>query len=121
MTELNLKLLRNSRVEKRWKFLSKRIFPYQDMDIINVTLSNYIKPISSKFCVIPKYIKKGYYEGTLKTIIPKSYADDINNDPVIFHFAGKKPWNDVNVTGADIWWNFIHKNTALKSLFHDLI
>lgn len=112
---LNLRLLREYNKDQIMEELSKCKLPYQDMDIINILFNRRIMPISSKYCVIPRYIKKGYCLAAEKDIIPTKYAKDINN-AVVFHFAGAKPWNK-KIKFKDIWWKFVKANSNLKSLF----
>ena len=112
---LNLRLLREYNKDHIMEELSKCKLPYQDMDIINILFNRRIMPISSKYCVIPRYIKKGYCLAAEKDIIPTKYAKDINN-AVVFHFAGAKPWNK-KIKFKDIWWKFVKANSNLKPLF----
>ena len=49
-------------------------------------------------------------------IIPYQYAIDAIKTPLIYHFAGKKPWNK-KIKFNDIWWNYVKKHKELKALF----
>lgn len=112
---LNLDVLRKLNKDTIIKDLSKCELPYQDMDIINIVYGGKITSISSKYCVIPRYLKIGYDSAANKGILPLEYAKDTKN-PLIYHFAGKKPW-DKKFKVMDIWWNYVKKYPELKALF----
>lgn len=112
---INLEALRKSGKDSFIKELSKCELPYHDMDIINIIFNKRITPISSKYCVIPRYMGKGYLQASKSGILPEKYAEEANN-PVIYHFAGKKPWHK-KIRFNDIWWDYVNSNPKLKSLF----
>ena len=85
------------------------------MDIINIVYGGKITSISSKYCVIPRYLKIGYDSAANKGILPLEYAKDTKN-PLRYHFAGKKP-GDKKFKVMDIWWNYVKKYPELKALF----
>lgn len=114
---LNLSLMRESKFDEQIQHLTKEQFEYQDMDIINISINNKIKPLSNKYCVLNGLIDGGYKNTYELGIIPKSYLDDIYNDPKIFHFAGKKPWNDQMVPKSDIWWSVAGQEKVLYDFF----
>lgn len=114
---LNLSLMRESKFDKVVEILSKQQFEYQDMDIINISINNRIKPLSNKYCVLNGLIDGGYENAHKLGVIPKSYLDDIYNYPKIFHFAGKKPWNDRSIPKSDIWWCVAEREKDLYDFF----
>lgn len=115
---MNLKKIRDSNIESKWIELSIQKFEHQDQDIINATCNKNILKLNGKYNVIPRYVKNGGYDvGVKEKFIPSTYLDDIKNAPVVYHYAGKKPWNNKNVEGASIWWEYIKKYPDLFSYF----
>ena len=113
---LNLNEMRRLSKDQQICDLSLCNLPYQDMDILNILFNKKIIPISSKYCVIPRYMKNGYMNAFKEGIIPYQYAIDAIKTPLIYHFAGKKPWNK-KIKFNDIWWNYVKKHKELKALF----
>lgn len=115
---INLRKIRESEIDKKWEELITEPFNYQDMDIINATINNYIFQIHSKYCIIPRALRLGIYEdGVKEKFIPKTHLEQIKSNVAIYHFAGIKPWDDKSVIGADIWWSFVKKYPELYSYF----
>ena len=115
---LNLKELRNKNFESMIKDIVEINLEYQDMDIINIAINNKIKPLSNKYCVLTGLIKDGYEKTFKLGIIPSRYFKDVYDDPVIFHFAGKKPWDDRTVIGSALWWSVVQDNNDLLTYFN---
>lgn len=115
---LNLEQIRNSNLDEIWNNLSKEKFYFQDMDIINITINDKILPLSSKYCVIPRYVQNdGYLKAFNERFLCNKYYRDVIEDPKIYHFASKKPWDDKSVVGANIWWTFTSKYKTLYDEF----
>lgn len=113
---LNLNEMRRLSKDQQVCELAMQSLPYQDMDILNILFNKKITPISSKYCVIPKYLKSGYMDAFRRGMIPYQYALDAIETPIIYHFAGKKPWNK-KIKFNDPWWNYVRKYKKLNELF----
>ena len=118
---MNLQKMREEDYSKTMSLYEGEKFEYQDMDIINITINNRIKHVSNKYCVLTGLIMNGYVNIQKLDIIPTKYLDDIKNDPKIFHFAGKKPWDDKNVPRGEIWWSFVEGYPSLYKYFQHRI
>lgn len=114
---MNLKLLREEGFSSVLDTYKNEKFEYQDMDIINIAINDRIKPISNKYCVLTGLIMEGYDLAANLGVIPKKYVQDIRNSPIIFHFAGKKPWDDDKVIRGNIWWSFLEEYPTLFKFF----
>ena len=117
---MNLSEIRKTNLDKVWNQLSTRQFYYQDMDIINMTINDKIMPLSSKYCVIPRYVKNdGYLKAYNEGFLCYRYYLDTKVNPVIYHYASKKPWDDKSVVGAEIWWEYIKRYPAIYTYFSE--
>lgn len=118
---MNLRKIREGNFLEILDTYKNEKFEYQDMDIINIAINNRIKSVSNKYCVLTGLIMDGYNKAYELKILPRKYIEDIKNDPKIFHFAGKKPWDDQNVPRANIWWEFVEKYPSLNRYFRNRI
>ena len=85
-------------------------FANGDQDILNKVCFGRTRLIHFKFNVMTKYNvcdNKEYDNNKwLKRIISKGEWDAGRKNPTIIHYADrKKPWNDLGVDFADVWWN----------------
>lgn len=120
----NLTRLRKANFSKKAFELSKHCFYYQDQDIINTLCckNNYkTKRIPLSYCVIPFAITRSYYKMCYQEgIISKDELLDINS-PKIIHYAGPKPWDDLETDMGNLWWKFTEKYTPYSQIFKDKI
>ena len=114
----NLRKLREKNIAETWRKMSSGKFVHQDQDIINYTCKGDVLILPPKFNILPKYIVSGGYETGLKEgYILQSEYEQIFNNPVAFHYAGKKPWIDKKIPSAEVWWEFYQSvNSELQIL-----
>jgi len=93
---MNLKKLRDDKIENKFKWLFKDKLEYcgfADQDILNACCYGKIKLLSQKY----------------------NAMCEVEN-PVIRHFAGNKPWKNFGAFLAEKWWEY-----AVKSGFYDKV
>lgn len=101
---LNLKKIRNDKLEQYMIDLVKDRYVCQDQDIINKVFYDNICHLNFKFNLMTKYAN------TSQEILSKSFsAEELKSaweNPLIIHYADKiKPWNEPNSPYASLWWN----------------
>lgn len=111
---LNLDKIRKDGIDEVFTSMSKKSYPSQDQDIINISCYEAIRHLPLRFNVMTKYINVSrgnivpdeiassvYDKGELKEAIDK---------PTIIHFADKiKPWDSTTVAFADRWNHYNNK------------
>ena len=118
---MNLKQMRLENTEQRFLDVVPEVVKFwvtTDQDIINYTCKGDVLILPPKFNILPKYIVSGGYETGLKEgYILQSEYEQIFNNPVAFHYAGKKPWIDKKIPSAEVWWEFYQSvNSELQIL-----
>lgn len=108
---MNLKLIREKQLEKKFIELSERGFSSEDQDVINVACYDEIKDIFLKYNLMNKYFIKKDGKYIPDDIISRVFIEDEIKDavmnPVIIHFADKhKPWKNPEIPFAEFWWKY---------------
>lgn len=130
---MNLDLIRKSHMVEIWDELVKEKFYYQDQDIINITCQGYKMeydeeqgkivcksliqwlPLKYNFMTfmnevkLEKFVNEGIYT--------KEEVKEAAEEPIGIHYAGVKPWMDITVKFADVWWKYVLHNEELRKLF----
>ena len=84
-------------------FLTEALKGYkcQDQDVLNLVCKGiiiYLHPSYNCHTCIQNHKMEGYYDSI--------EVDDALSDPSIFHWNGKKPWDDcINADCSNLWWN----------------
>ena len=107
----------NESLESVIKELSKRNFNYQDQDILNILFrekQDQILTLPCRYCYMPKHDYKRAVDE--KIITENEYIETIKN-PAIIHYPGEKPWNNPEISAANVWWAYVRKNTPFYSYF----
>jgi lipopolysaccharide biosynthesis glycosyltransferase len=80
-------------------------YPYQDQDILNSACEGKIDAMDRKY---------NFSCGSQNAQKPEWLSR-----VVIFHFVGKKPWNDRNIVFADEWWAWAKKSPFGEEIEED--
>lgn len=116
---MNFKLIRESNISREWKSRISIPYFYQDQDIINLTCKPFIGIVSMRYNSMTFYTENDYQNLIFQNVYNKYEIELARKSPVIIHYAGKKPWNDLNTKCGDIWWTFVMKDEYLKSIFEN--
>lgn len=115
---MNFELMRKEKMEEIWDGMHENNYFFQDQDILNITC----KP---KIMHLPmKYNRMMFYTDNELDLLRRhrvvtlwNELDEALEQPVVVHFAGKKPWNSFSIRGADLWWKYVSENGDLENLF----
>ena len=108
---MNLDRMRKDGIENQFHDLIKNHYPSQDEHIINKVCYGMIKILPPRYNIMPY----GFLSDPSAQVyqndpgIQRAYSfDEWNNcrlNPVIIHYATRhKPWNDLSVNYANLWW-----------------
>lgn len=108
---MNLHRMRKDGVENRFHHLIKNNYPSQDEDIINKVCYGMIQILPPRYNIMPY----GFLSSPTAEVyqndpgIQRAYSLDEWNtcrlNPAIIHYATRhKPWNDLSVNYANLWW-----------------
>ena len=120
---MNLDRMRRDGIENRFHQLIKNNYSSQDEDIINKACYGMIQILPPRYNIMPygflsEPAAKVYQNDTG---LQRAYSFEEWNDcrlkPAIIHYATRyKPWNDLSVNYANLWWK-----TAKELPFHEEI
>ena len=117
---LNAKEMRADNLKERMMPLINEQFFFQDQDIINIVCEG-------RKGFIP--LKYNFYNGVSEDIKEKYLSsgacnekdyDEAIKEPIIIHYAGKKPWNGFTHHWYD-WWSVYAKSNVYSAEFEDKI
>lgn len=117
---INLKKFREADFDDKIAALSEKNYNFQDQDLINVLFVNNqdkILTISPRYIVLPGNFPQNYKKALQDQVISKQDYRDVLERPAIFHYAGRKPWDDPTLNMADKWWKYVKRNTSYYSYF----
>ena len=108
---MNLERLRKDGMEDQFHHLIKNNYPSQDEDIINKVCYGMIHILPPRYNIMPY----GHLSESADDVyqndpgLQRAYSIDEWKDcrlsPVIIHYATRyKPWNDLSVNYANLWW-----------------
>lgn len=108
---MNLDLLRQDGIMENWLALTKREFPAQDQDIINLSCWGKIKLLPLKYNTMTKcQAIKGKEIEAVEGVYQRGEIEEARTNPVIIHYADRiKPWNDKESIYAAYWWNIVDR------------
>lgn len=111
---MNLKKIREDKLERRFAELAEEDWESQDQDILNIACHGGIKLAEFKYNAMTKYPldDDNAYEKIvcLKRAYEKNDWDFGRKSPVIIHYADKaKPWIMPGAVYADAWWSVVSK------------
>lgn len=121
---MNLDRLRRTGVATKWVEMIKTEFFFQDQDIINITCRDLVEKEEDAVIWLPtKYNLMAHMNGMMfrKFVCEEIYTEqevrEALDRPVCVHYAGEKPWNNLQVNRANLWWKFVWENELLRELF----
>ena len=117
---INLKKFREADFDDKITALSEKNYNFQDQDLINVLFVNEqdkVLTLSPRYIVLPGGFPENYKAALKDGVISRKDYDDVLKRPAIFHYAGRKPWDDPFLNMADKWWKYVKNNTAYYSFF----
>ena len=120
---MNLHRMREDGVENQFHHLLKNNYPSQDEDIINKACYGMIQILPPRYNIMPY----GFLSSPTAEVyqndpgLQRAYSFDEWNtcrqNPAIIHYATRhKPWNDLSVNYANLWWK-----TAKEMPFYEEI
>ena len=120
---MNLDRMRKDGIENRFHQLIKNNYSSQDEDIINKACYGMIQILPPRYNIMPygflsESAAKVYQNDTgLQRAYSFEEWNDCRLNPAIIHYATRyKPWNDLSVNYANLWWK-----TAKELPFHEEI
>lgn len=117
---MNLKLIREAMLPVLWKSKASYPYFYQDQDIINLTCKPFIGILPMKFNSMTFYTEDDYMNLMYQNIYNKYEILNARQAPIILHYAGKKPWSDLDTKCGHYWWNFVLADSYLNKIFKDI-
>ena len=99
---MNLKKIREDKIDTVMQDLIGKNYPVQDQDIFNVACYNHILLLPPKYnLMITREIKKE----DMIIVFGKDLTDEAYQAPCIIHYAGKvKPWQSPLLEFSYQWW-----------------
>ncbi len=113
---MNLTEIRRSDLGRTWIEMSKKNFVFQDQDIINITCKHRILFLPPTLCRLT-YASEDAYLACIGEVFSEKEVYDALKNPVIFHYAGQKPWNYRKAPYANLWWSFLKNQPNLYLWF----
>ena len=110
---MNFNLIRKSNISHKWKSLISFPYFYQDQDIINLSCKPNIGILPMKFNFMTFYTEEDYENLVFQNVFTACEVSEAKSSPIIIHYAGKKPWSDLDTKLGDLWWNFVLKDPYL--------
>ena len=119
---INLKKMREDKLESCFMRLLKNDYPSQDQDIINKACYPKIIILPFKYNVMTKYrpaSRKSYFNiGGVANAYSFGEWQEARIAPVIIHYADKKkPWNDLNTDYSILWWSVLSKTPFFTHVY----
>jgi lipopolysaccharide biosynthesis glycosyltransferase/uncharacterized protein YbjQ (UPF0145 family) len=107
----NLKKIREDGIDKKFMLMSKKKYPSQDQDIINIACFDAIRHLPLKFNSMTKYLRvtsgKIVVDDIGKAVYDKDELNEAIQKPTVIHFADKiKPWDSTTAVLADRWRHY---------------
>lgn len=116
---MNLQLIRRKKLPTLWKTMLSYPYFYQDQDIINITCKPLIGILPMKYNFMTFYTEGDLTNLIYQNIYGKKEVEIARKSPIIVHYAGKKPWNDLDTKYGYYWWDFVRGNSYLNAIFYD--
>ncbi len=119
---MNLDLIREYRIDKEWMLLMDNEFCYQDQDIINMTCIDKIGFIPPKYNCIAYWNDNFLLAFEKEKVFTSEEMKEVITNPVIIHFAGKKPWHSFlsgTLFSAAEWWKYVVDDGSLVDWFKE--
>lgn len=121
---MNLHRMRKDGVENQFHHLLKNNYPSQDEDIINKVCYGMIQILPPRYNIMPY----GFLSSPTAEVyqndpgLQRAYSLDEWNtcrlNPAIIHYATRhKPWNDLSVNYANLWWKTAKELPFYEELF----
>lgn len=103
---MNLKQMREENKTEEFLLLSKKEFPCQDQDVLNISCYRRIKLLPLKYNVYSTA-----FNLSVEMLLERYGADEIREafiSPSIIHYPGEytKPWNNLQCVKGKEWWNY---------------
>lgn len=119
VTLLNLDEARSRGLVKRWNELAEQKLYYQDQDILNITCQGAIAYLPPKYNRLAYLSDEDYGQFAAEGIFTEAACAEAQNNPVIIHYAGDKPWKRYDTNQGALWWDFVREYPALYALFDE--
>lgn len=121
---MNLDRMRKDGIENQFHHLIKNNYPAQDEDIINKVCYGMIQILPPRYNIMPY----GFLSEPAAEVyqndpgLQRAYSlDEWNNcrlNPAIIHYATRhKPWNDLSVNHANLWWKTAKELPFYEEIF----
>lgn len=119
VTLLNLAEVRKRGLEERWNELTKQKLYYQDQDILNITCQGAVAYLPPKYNRLAYLSDEGYRQFTAEGIFTEAECAEAQENPIIIHYAGDKPWKRYDTNLGRLWWDFVNGYPELAALFDE--
>lgn len=114
---MNLGAIRRSGIEEQWLSMSRhQQFRYGDQDILNITCKARVLFLPPKYNFLTNVAER--YTGlAAENVISAEQLDALLKGPVMYHYAGMKPWDNKRIAAAGRWWTFVARQTPYQEHF----
>mgnify|MGYP003290412886 CR=1 FL=1 len=114
---MNLKKIREDKMDLMWNGMIQKKYFYQDQDILNLTCKPHILFLPMEYNRFMFYSKEELEELRRNSVFTREEIEKAIEKPVVIHYAGEKPWNKYSVLGAAAWWNYVMNREELYYIF----
>lgn len=114
MLVMNLKAMREDGLQNRFFELMEKHFPNNDQDILNCACYGKILMLPPKYNCMTKYnlLEENSYDSMscISLCFDRAEWEEACKSPVVIHYADKwKPWENLSVDFAEVWWKYAKK------------
>lgn len=117
---MNLKKLREANFDDQIKVMAQRQYNFQDQDIINILTKDKqseVYDLEAKYNTLTGGFPENYKTALGEGILSQEEYDEIIKCPAVYHWAGAKPWDDMNVSLAGVWWQYVKEYSSYYKYF----
>jgi lipopolysaccharide biosynthesis glycosyltransferase len=128
---MNLDLMRKDNVQEKLVSTAKqgidgkRAFLWAGQDEFNIVCHDRIKFLDLKFNIFPMILESALHSESDRMKIREFYGEkqlnDACNDPIILHFAGRKPWKAYTAMFDDRWWEICRLSPFYEEVLYKYI
>ena len=97
--------------------MARKQYVYVDQDIINILFRGKIAFLPPKYNFFAPNPGAEYDLMAFERLYTYDEVQEAKYDPVMYHYAGEKPWNNPNIQYAECWWDFVKSDAFLFNMF----
>lgn len=120
---MNLKKMRDDNLEEKFnKFIpnlkTRTGLHCHDQDVLNSVCYGKISHVPFKYNVMTHFnvVSKGAWRGKARDCYTQKEWDEAVGQPLIIHYAGSKPWKQINIRLKEYWWGYAKKTDIWEKI-----